>query len=206
MAQLNQVHPDDPRDDVYTGAVGYLELDSQGIPTGIWTDKWHGVKGTPGSLVPADTVEVDEEDLRAFATEHGRWKWDGSARVAYETSAEYSLQKAKSARRSEITDARNEEEVAPVMYLGKTFDADTTSIMRMMVVVQAAQMSLAAGQPFEVTWTCADNTTTDLDAAQMIGLMNVIMLRGETLHNKARDLKSRIDEASTLEDVKSIGW
>lgn len=116
------------------------------------------------------------------------------------------LDAIKAVARAEINSQRDRAESLPFDYLGKQFDADPISIKRLTLAVQAAQSAIIAGQTFTITWTCADNSTIDLDEQQMLGALQAMMLRGVELHEKARALKTQIDAAETAEEVAAIVW
>lgn len=116
------------------------------------------------------------------------------------------IESLKVIARSEIKSRRDLEEQLPFEYLGKMFDADEKSIKRLTLASQAAQSAILAGQTFEITWTCADNSTITLDQNQMLGVLGAMMLRGVGLHEKARLLKAKIDAAETVEEVEAVVW
>jgi hypothetical protein len=68
------------------------------------------------------------------------------------------LDEIKAARWGELKRHRNLLEASGFPYRGKTLDSDSRSVQRINTAVQAAQAALAVGEPFAITWTCADNT------------------------------------------------
>lgn len=119
---------------------------------------------------------------------------------------EIPLDQLNIAKRCEINAARDNEELRPFEYLGKMFDADEKAVRRLGLSIQAAQTALLAGQTFTITWTCADNSTIDLDQTQMLGVLEAMMRRGVELHEKARALKAQVDAATTAAEVGAIRW
>lgn len=109
----------------------------------------------------------------------------------------------KTAAKSRLTVARDAAERAGFLAYGKTFDADSVSLQRISIAVQAAQ---AIGESFTINWTCADNSTITLDYAQMLALPAIMAQAANTLHIKARSLKSQIDAATTLEEIEAVVW
>lgn len=116
------------------------------------------------------------------------------------------IESLKVIARSEIKSRRDLEEQLPFEYLGKMFDADEKSIKRLTLASQAAQSAILAGQTFEVTWTCADNSTITLDQNQMLGVLGAMMLRGVGLHERCRELKNIIDAATNIEEIATVKW
>jgi hypothetical protein len=116
------------------------------------------------------------------------------------------LEEVKAECKRRVNTARDAEEIQPFAYLGKEFDADPVSVKRLTLAVQAAQSALLAGQAFEITWTCADNTDITLSETQMLGALEAMMRRGVELHEKARALKALIDAATTIEEAQAVNW
>ncbi len=112
----------------------------------------------------------------------------------------------RAAKKAQINAIRDNEELQPFEYLGKLFDADEKAMKRLSLATQAAQAAILAGQSFSITWTCADNSTIDLDRTQMLGALEAMMRRGVELHEKARVLKALVDAATTAAEVGAIRW
>lgn len=89
-------------------------------------------------------------------------------------------------------------------YLGKTIDSDHTSVQRISVAVQAAQMAAQASVPFAIQWTCADSSTLLLDAQAMLGMPVAMVTRANALHVKARTFKDRIKAAADVAELEGI--
>ncbi|RYG95957.1 MAG: DUF4376 domain-containing protein, partial [Alphaproteobacteria bacterium] len=92
------------------------------------------------------------------------------------------LDEVKAARWSDMKRHRDLLEAAGFPYRGKRLDSDSRSVQRINTAVQAAQAALAVGEPFSITWTCADNTTLDLDGAGMLGVPVALALYADQLH------------------------
>lgn len=91
-------------------------------------------------------------------------------------------------------------------YRGKRLDSDSRSVQRINTAVQAAQAALAVGEPFAITWTCADNTTLALDGAGMLGVPVALALYADQLHQACKSLRAQIDTAATPAAVQAITW
>jgi hypothetical protein len=91
-------------------------------------------------------------------------------------------------------------------YLGKRLDSDARSVARINTAVQAAQAALAIGEPFAITWTCADNTTLALDGAGMLGVPVALALYADQLHQTCKVLRAQIEAATTTAQVQAIAW
>lgn len=116
------------------------------------------------------------------------------------------LAEVKAARWAEMKRHRNLLEASGFPYLGKRLDSDARSVQRINTAVQAAQAALAVGEPFAITWTCADNTTLELDGAGMLGAPVALARYADQLHQTCKTLRAQIEAAATPADVQSITW
>lgn len=114
-----------------------------------------------------------------------------------------SLQELKEAKREEINQARDAEEQGGFSYMGKVFDSDQVSCIRMMGASQAL-----ANAPAEttITWTCQDNSTIDLNGTEFAGLVVELATHSNTCHQKATALKEQIEKATSAEELEGIKW
>lgn len=114
-----------------------------------------------------------------------------------------SLTELKEAKREEINDARNAAEQGGFSYKGKIFDSDPISCIR---ISSAAQAMDLAPEGTTITWTCKDNTTIDLTATDLMGLVVALAEWSNTCHQKATQIKTLLEECQTPEEVKKISW
>lgn len=113
------------------------------------------------------------------------------------------LDELKKAKRAEINQARDEAEQGGFEYMGKVFDSDQVSCIRMM----GASQSLAnAPAETTITWTCQDNSTIDLNGTQFAGLVVALAKHSNTCHQKATELKAQIEKATSAEELEEIKW
>jgi hypothetical protein len=116
------------------------------------------------------------------------------------------LEESKVTQKALINSARDTEESNGFEYLGKILDSDERSALRITMASLTAQLSIDIGQPFSIDWTCKDNSILTLDGQQTIEMPKALAIFGLTLHGKAKYLKSLIDSATTIEEVKAIQW
>lgn len=114
-----------------------------------------------------------------------------------------SLDELKEAKRAEINQSRDNAEQGGFEYMGKTFDSDPIACQRIATAAQA--MSLSSGDT-KITWTCQDNSTIELTAEQLAGLVGALAQHSNTCHQKATKLKADVDKAKTAEEVEAIKW
>lgn len=113
------------------------------------------------------------------------------------------LEELKEAKRAEINGARDEAEQGGFEYMGKIFDSDPVSCIRMMGASQAL-----ANAPAEttITWTCQDNSTINLNGTEFAGLVVALATHSNTCHQKATALKAQIEKATSAEELEEIKW
>lgn len=116
---------------------------------------------------------------------------------------EQPLDKLKAKKRIEINKARDKAEQGGFEYLGKVFDSDQVSCIRMSSAAQAMQL---APDDAVITWTCQDNTTIDLNKTQILGLVVALAQWSNTCHEKATSLKAQIDACESKEELDKIVW
>ena len=109
----------------------------------------------------------------------------------------------KIAKREEINQARDAAEQGGFEYMGKIFDSDQVSCIRMM---GASQALLSAPPETTITWTCQDNSTINLNGTAFAGLVVALATHSNTCHQKATALKAKIEEAKTKEELDKITW
>lgn len=124
-------------------------------------------------------------------------------------AAQY-LATRKARLRAQVNAERDRRETGAFPYQGKLLDGDEHSVKRILTSVQAAQLALAAGQPFAIDWVCADNSILPLDAEGMIGMPAAMAAHGYALHQYGRTLKAQIDAAADMAELDTIdpatGW
>lgn len=119
---------------------------------------------------------------------------------------EPSLIELKEAKREEINAARNAAEQGGFPYKGKIFDSDPISCIRISSAAQAMQMAAMVEDVPVITWTCQDNSTIDLTAAELMGLVVALAEWSNTCHQKATQIKTLLEECQTPEEVEKISW
>ena len=105
-----------------------------------------------------------------------------------------------------IKAAREAAESSGFLYNGVLFDSDPVSIQRISGAVSLAMLAQAAGQPFSQTWTVADNTTMELDAAGMLAVGVALGTHISVIFEKARDKRAAIATATTADELDAITW
>jgi len=81
-------------------------------------------------------------------------------------------------------------------------DTTAESQLRITGAALAAQVALAAGQPFVLPWTMADNSVVDHDAAAMIAMGETVLAYVAACHARGRVLRAAIEAA---EDQAALG-
>lgn len=143
--------------------------------------------------------DIGAAAFKPFAKYVNRWK-------AANTPPERTLADAKLDKRQQINGHRDTLEASGFEYLGKTFDSDSRSAQRITIAAQTAQLAMASGQPFSITWTAKDNSTIDLTAEQMLGMPVALAQFAAGLHEHGKAKKALIDAATTIGEVDAVQW
>ena len=119
--------------------------------------------------------------------------------------AKPTIDELKEAKRSEINQARDAAEQGGFEYMGKVFDSDPVSCQRISTAAQAMSL-MPASEDNKITWTCQDNSTIDLTAQELLGLVAALAQWSNTCHQKATALKAEVEKAQTKEELDKITW
>lgn len=148
---------------------------------------------------------VDSSAPAEMKKPHKVWKETDTEIIAtwIDDYCEHTLNELKEAKHAEINQARDKAEQGGFEYMGKVFDSDPISCQR---ISMAAQAIALAPEGATITWTCQDNTTIDLAAEDLAGLVVTLATWSNTCHEKATTLKSQIEAAKTTEELEKITW
>ena len=113
------------------------------------------------------------------------------------------LDELKALKRAEINLARDKAEQGGFEYMGKVFDSDQVSCIRISSAAQAMQY---ADDTATITWTTQDNSTIDLNKSQLMGLVVALAQWSNVCHQKATSLKAQIDACASKEELDKIVW
>lgn len=119
---------------------------------------------------------------------------------------EPSLAELKLAKRAEINVARDAAEQGGFFYMGKIFDSDIVSCIRIQGAAQSMQVASMVEDVTSITWTCKDNSTIELTAQELLGLSIALAEWSNTCHQKATALKVQIENAASKEELEKITW
>ena len=123
-----------------------------------------------------------------------------------EPTPEPTLEELKLVKRAEINQARDNAEQGGFEYMGKVFDSDLVSCVRISSAAQAMSTVAMSGETPTITWTCQDNSTIDLTAPELMGLVVALAQWSNTCHEKATSLKAQIDACESKEELDKIVW
>ena len=117
-----------------------------------------------------------------------------------------SLDELKLTKRIEINQARDAAEQGGFEYMGKVFDSDQVSCIRISSAAQAMSMVAMSEETPTITWTCQDNSTIDLNPQELMGLVVALAQWSNTCHQKATALKAQIDVCDSKEALDKVKW
>jgi hypothetical protein len=194
---LTQLRADNPRT-AFSANLSAEELAAFGI-----------VEVEPNPMPAFDALTARVEEASPILVGETWWQdWRIVDLSVEEAAASLATEKAR--LREAINAERDRLEVAGFYYMGKRLDSTERSVLRFNVAVQAAQAAIAAGQTFQLDWTCADNSELPLDAAGVIGIPVAFALYGNALHQHARALKAAVESATTAAELAAVeiygGW
>lgn len=168
-------------------------------------------RGTLSYVAPGLTQEPTADQV-VFDGQwiEGQMVWDAGLDNVRQKNAAELLAEAKAERRAEVNAERRRREEAGFAYMGATFDSDERSYLRMLGGKAAAEAAIAAGAPFSVDWTTADNATMTMTAQQVLGMVPTFAARALAIHAAAKALKGAVDACTTVEQVAALditqGW
>ena len=167
------------------------------------SEEMYYIANDDGTISSFADYQFDEKALKA--DEEIVQGYDGRYYFASQCP-EQPLEELKLIKRAEINTARDAAEQGGFEYMGKIFDSDEISCIRMSCAAQAMQMATMSEENPTITWTCQDNSTIDLTPAELIGLVVALAEWSNTCHQKATDLKAKIENATSREELEQISW
>lgn len=116
------------------------------------------------------------------------------------------LKKLKDDKWAEIKGMRDALESTSFSYLGKEVQADIKSVLRINIAVQAADHAQSQNAMFATEWRCADNTLLSLDGPGMQKMPLALAAHAQQLHRQANGLRSRIESATSKDELDNVVW
>lgn len=110
------------------------------------------------------------------------------------------LDDVKAQKKFELKYERDKREVAVIAYKGKQFDYDDKARERLNIARQALEDNNIPSQ----TWTCADNSITELTVADFKALNTLAAQRSGQLHEQYNKLKFYINTLKTIEAIEAV--
>lgn len=127
----------------------------------------------------------------------------------YATAIQYviaylSLPVVKAVKANAITQARNAEIAAGVIYGGHTYAADPTSALNLTATVSAIQAGIPL--PADYGWRDEANVKVPMTPAQLVELAAVMLAHVNACYNNSWVKKDAAEAATTVEEVIAIQW
>lgn len=116
------------------------------------------------------------------------------------------LEQAKQQRWARLIAVRDGLELKGFNYMGKTFDSDERSTLRLFGITQAAMVAKMQEREFTVEWTTADNSILTMTVDEILGIPAAMAANVNKIHAQARELKGRLDMAGSIAEVQSVLW
>ena len=172
----------------------------------VYNDGWEYISDYRGKKYIKDNMVQEIKELGEFQvlTDEQLEKLRiGDLIIENGELKEKTLDELKEQKRAEINQARDNTEQGGFEYMGKVFDSDQVSCIR---ISSAAQAMSLADDNATITWTTQDNSTIDLNKAQLMGLVVALAQHSNECHQKATALKAQIDACETKEELDKIVW
>lgn len=137
-------------------------------------------------------------------------EWCNANNATIEDKGEYyevveipapTLDEVKANKIAELKAIRDAKEVDDIQVNGRLFDYDEKARERINAAIIA--LDLTGGT---ITWTLADNTDKEVSANDLRFVIAMVAQRSNELHVKYRNLKERVESATTKEQVEAIVW
>jgi len=160
-------------------------------------------QGTRYSEVPSHLYDTIPDPVRGDESFYTNQEIEDAP---YLIVSEKDINVVREMLRVRVKKLRDQKETEGFGYMGKVFDSDERSVLR---ITQAALTAMAAGPTFTIDWTAADNSIVTLDQAAMIGMPAALAVYANQLHQSAKAHKAAIDAADfdTLKTYDiSAGW
>ena len=113
---------------------------------------------------------------------------------------ESSLEEVKTNKKNTLKWERDRRETLPITYKDKSFDYDDKARERMRIAQQALEDNNIPSQ----TWTCADNSITELTVTDFKALNTLAAQRSGQLHEQYNKLKVYLDTLKTVEAIEAV--
>lgn len=111
------------------------------------------------------------------------------------------LEAAKPAKIAELKAERDNKEVEPITYNGKSYDYDDKARERINAAIVALEV---AGASVTLIWTTADNKDVKVTASDLRGIIAQVALRSDKLHTAYRKAKEKVETAITKAEVENV--
>ncbi len=175
----------------------YATIDTNGNPTAFYDSEIHE------NNIPEDAVEISDTDWQSHINGQRKvYDTTTEAWVDYVPSVTEVLNQAKEVKLSEIKSAYETEISADIQYMDTTFQADEKSQDMITKVLAASGGTLPSG----FFWLDVLNNKITMTYANLQGLANAILLRGQQAFAKYQSLKAQIKSATDTATLEAIVW
>ena len=175
----------------------YATIDTKGNPTAFYDSEIHG------SNIPKDAVKISDTDWQSHINGQRKvYDITTEAWIDYVPSETEVLNQNKEVKLAEIRLAYETEISGDILYMNTTFQADQKSQDMITKVLAASGGTLPTG----FFWLDSSNNQVPMTYADLQGLANEILIRGQNAFGKYQTLKEQIKLANTIDELNNIVW
>ena len=120
------------------------------------------------------------------------------------------IAKVKDNKWEEIKFLRNKQEQSGLPFKGSILDYDIISVTRLTQARDGLKEAIDIGaikeEDAKIDWTMQDNSVMTLSYSDLKSIPLLASNYSNSLHVKARELRTLIENASTVEEIYNINW
>lgn len=175
----------------------FATFDNQGNITG------HYIEGI--NLIPNNAIKMTEEQWKQscdgnLVRDIRNKKWMPKPKP----SNSELLAKEKLIKSNEINNIRDIKISDGVQYSGYIFDSDTKAFDNLNETL--TMVNLGTELPHDYTWRTKDNLNIPVNKEFLIGLAGTLMNHKFNCYKKSWELKEKVNNAKTVDEVSKIQW
>lgn len=155
-------------------------------------------------VIQSEPIQSDDKYKEVFKNE----RYDEEANTYYidYELRDVGLESAKAIKLQELAEIKSEK-LASFQFKGKIYQIDDNSKININGKISAILLSQNTEKPIEsVNWIAKDNTITQFSTAEFLAFSQAIANYIESVLFKHDELRTRVNSASSIDEIKGIEW